>query len=120
VRSFQQVGAPRILVANPAAAREGLTLTRASAAVYFDRGFNLVDYLQSQDRIHRIGQEKVCEIHKLVAADTVDEYIDTVIDLKSAIADYIYRPRAEGVQAIEGLLEDKANLISILGGKENG
>ena len=44
------------MIANPAAAREGLTLTQANLAIYVDRTFNLVDYVQSQDRIHRISQ----------------------------------------------------------------
>jgi len=52
----------RILIANPAAAREGLTLTEARTAIYLDRTFNLVDFLQSQDRIHRLSQVKPCEI----------------------------------------------------------
>lgn len=117
VRGFQGSDKPRVLVANPAAAREGLTLTRASAAVYFDRNFSLVDYLQSQDRIHRIGQEHRCEIHKLVGADTVDEYIDAVIELKSAIADYIYDPDSLVAESIVALLQEKTGLISLLGGK---
>jgi SNF2 family DNA or RNA helicase len=48
----------KIMIANPSAAREGLTLTRANNAIYLDRNFNLVDYLQSQDIIHRISQTK--------------------------------------------------------------
>jgi SWI/SNF-related matrix-associated actin-dependent regulator of chromatin subfamily A-like protein 1 len=83
VDAIQEGDSHRILVANPAAAREGLTLTRASAAVCLDRNFSLIDYLQSQDRIHRIGQTHQCEIHKLVATDTIDEYVDLMIDLKS-------------------------------------
>jgi len=39
----------RILVATPGAAKEGLTLTVANHAVFFDRSFSLDDYLQAQD-----------------------------------------------------------------------
>lgn len=114
VRRFQSVDRPRILVANPGAAREGITLTRASAAVYVDRTFSLVDYLQSQDRIHRIGQGRDCFIHKLIAADTVDEYVDVIIELKSAVADYVYRPTSPGGLQIGSLLQDKNVLVSLL------
>jgi len=116
VRAFQSEDRPRILVANPAAAREGLTLTRASAAVYMDRNFSLVDYLQSQDRIHRIGQTRQCEIIKLVAEGTVDEYVDVLIELKSTIADYVYRPTNERETSVVSLLEEKGLLLRVLGG----
>jgi SNF2 family DNA or RNA helicase len=120
VTEFQEGDRHRVLVANPAAAREGLTLTRASAAVYLDRSFSLTDYLQSQDRIHRIGQDRVCEIHKLVARDTVDEYVDLVIDLKASIAQHIYRPMGDGRSEIARLLADKDELLHFLGEGQGG
>lgn len=52
-----QAGHYQILVANPATLATGVTLTRASDAIYFSLNFRLEDFLQSQDRIHRIGQE---------------------------------------------------------------
>jgi SNF2 family DNA or RNA helicase len=78
----------RILIANPAAAKEGLTLTSANNAIYLDRNFKMDDYLQSQDRIHRIGQTKKCTITKLVAKDTIDEYMDEIVEKKELIARY--------------------------------
>jgi SNF2 family DNA or RNA helicase len=78
----------RLLVANPAAAREGLTLTTASAAIYLDRTFNLVDFLQSQDRIHRLSQKRACEIVLLTAENTIDEFIDFSLAQKHRLARY--------------------------------
>lgn len=86
VRDFTGDPTVRLLVANPAAAREGLTLTEANVAIYLDRTFNLVDYLQSQDRIHRISQTKPCEIVLLIAKDTVDEFIDFSLEQKHRLA----------------------------------
>lgn len=88
VRSFKTDPSTRLLVANPAAAREGLTLTEADVAIYVDRTFNLVDYLQSQDRIHRISQTRDCEIVLLIAADTIDEFIDFALEQKRRLAQY--------------------------------
>jgi SWI/SNF-related matrix-associated actin-dependent regulator 1 of chromatin subfamily A len=118
VSAFQDADVNRILVANPAAAREGLTLTRASAAVYLDRNFNLVDYLQSQDRIHRIGQSRQCEIHKLVAAGTVDEYVDAVIELKQSIAELVYRPATGRKEQVVRLRDEKQEMLRFLGGAD--
>lgn len=78
----------KVLVANPAAAKEGLTLTSANNAIYLDRSFKMDDYLQSQDRIHRIGQTKPCKIFKLIGENTIDEYTDEILEKKETIAKY--------------------------------
>ena len=76
----------RILVATPGAAKEGLTLTVANHAVFYDRGFSLDDYLQAQDRIHRISQKQNCFVHNLVARDTIDQWIDRLLYAKHQAA----------------------------------
>lgn len=86
VRAFRHDSDTRLLVANPAAAREGLTLTEANVAIYLDRTFNLVDYLQSQDRIHRISQTRECDIVLLVARGTIDEFVDFSLEQKHRLA----------------------------------
>ena len=72
----------RVLVATPGAAKEGLTLTTANHAIFYDRSFSLDDYLQAQDRIHRISQTRDCYIHNLIASDTVDEWVDVLLTAK--------------------------------------
>jgi len=71
-----------VLIATPGAAKEGLTLTSANHAIFFDRGFSLDDYLQAQDRIHRISQTRECFIHNLIAQDTIDEWVDVLLTAK--------------------------------------
>lgn len=75
-----------VLVATPASAKEGLTLTVANHAVFFDRSFSLDDYLQAQDRIHRISQKRECYIWNLVAAGTVDDWVDMLLAAKHIAA----------------------------------
>ncbi|MCH7914433.1 MAG: DEAD/DEAH box helicase [Deltaproteobacteria bacterium] len=55
------------LIANPAACGEGISLHKVCHhAIYLDRNYNAAQYLQSEDRIHRIGlapdQETTIEI----------------------------------------------------------
>jgi SNF2 family DNA or RNA helicase len=76
----------RVLVATPGAAKEGLTLTMANHAVFFDRSFSLDDFLQAQDRIHRISQEKPCFVTNLVATGTVDDWVDALLSAKHLAA----------------------------------
>ena len=71
-----------VLIATPGAAKEGLTLTVANHAIFFDRGFALDDYLQAQDRIHRISQTRECFIHNLIANETIDEWVDVLLTAK--------------------------------------
>ena len=72
----------KILVATPGAAKEGLTLTTANHAIFYDRSFSLDDYLQAQDRIHRISQTRDCYIHNLIATATIDEWVDVLLTAK--------------------------------------
>jgi SNF2 family DNA or RNA helicase len=86
VRAFREDASVRLMIANPSAAREGLTLTEANLAIYLDRTFNLVDYLQSQDRIHRLSQTRDCDVVILIACNTIDEFIDFALEQKHRIA----------------------------------
>lgn len=53
---FQHDEGTKLLVANPAAAGTGFTLTAASYAIYESLTWRFDLYAQSQDRNHRIGQ----------------------------------------------------------------
>lgn len=116
VHEFQNYEKNRIMILNPAAAREGITLTKANNAIYLDRNFNLVDYLQSQDRIHRISQSKDCKIYKLIAKQTIDEYIETLVDVKKNIAAFIQGDVKLVKDETFDFLTNKSELLSMLGG----
>ena len=57
VRAFLSEGSGcLVLVANPAACSEGISLHKlCHHAIYVDRSYNAAHYLQSVDRIHRLG-----------------------------------------------------------------
>lgn len=86
IANFKKKDEHKILVATPASAKEGLTLTVANHAVFFDRSFSLDDYLQAQDRIHRISQTKTSHVTNLIARDTVDEWVDVLLTAKQLAA----------------------------------
>jgi hypothetical protein len=71
VKNFQD-GNLDVLICHPAAAGHGITLTRASTAIYYSLSFSSEQHLQSRDRIHRIGQKNQCTYVYLLAADTLD------------------------------------------------
>ena len=92
---------PQLLIATPASCKEGLTLTQATHVVYYDRSLSLDDYEQSQDRIHRISQTRTCHVHRIIALDTVDEWVDVLLDVKKAAASVAQGDQAAGVQTVD-------------------
>ena len=76
----------KVLFATPQAAKEGLTLTVANNVIFYDRGFNLDDYLQAQDRIHRISQQKTCYVYNLMLKDSIDDWINNLLEAKQYAA----------------------------------
>lgn len=68
-----------VLVANPAACSEGISLhTVCHYALYIDRNYNAAQFLQSMDRIHRLGLQPGTEttIEILHSPDSIDDLID--------------------------------------------
>jgi superfamily II DNA or RNA helicase len=68
----------RILVANPAACAESISLHKScSHAIYYDLSYNCAQYVQSLDRIHRVGgsEERPAHYYFLQYDFTVDRGI---------------------------------------------
>ena len=86
VELFMSDDSIRVLIATPGAAKEGLTLTAANHVIFYDRTFSLDDYLQAQDRIHRISQKKKCFVYNLIMEDSIDEWIDVLLHAKQLAA----------------------------------
>ena len=76
VRNFQNPDHPlRFFVGNQATAGYGLTLTEANLVVYYANSYSLEHRLQSQDRVHRIGQRNPVTYIDLISSGTIDEKI---------------------------------------------
>lgn len=77
----------KVLLANPAAIGEGISLHHeCHDAIYLDRTFNAGQFLQSVDRIHRLGleQDSVTNIVFLLTENTIDEVVLDRVNLKAA------------------------------------
>jgi SNF2 family DNA or RNA helicase len=85
VKAFKTNTDVKVLIAT-AAAKEGLTLTVANNAIFYDRSLSLDDYLQAQDRIHRISQTETCNIYNLKVQDSIDDWIDSLLTSKELAA----------------------------------
>lgn len=68
------------------AAAKGLTLHRADTMVYYSNTYSLETRLQSQDRIHRIGQKNECTYIDLVTPNSIDQMILGALHNKKDLA----------------------------------
>lgn len=75
-----------VLIANPAACAESISLhTTCHKAIYYDLTYNCAQYLQSLDRIHRVGGSENVDTHYyfLQYSNTIDEDIAQNLDDKA-------------------------------------
>lgn len=75
-----------ILIANPAACAESISLHKTCFhAVYYDLSYNGAQYLQSLDRIHRVGGSELHEANYyfLQYENSIDQDIKTSLETKA-------------------------------------
>jgi SNF2 family DNA or RNA helicase len=65
----------KYFISNPQTGGRGITLTEANVIIYYSNSYDLELRIQSEDRIHRIGQNDKCTYIDLVSENTVDEHI---------------------------------------------
>ncbi len=85
IHSFKTTATQRVLIANPSACAESVSLhTACHDAIYLDRTFNAAHYMQSLDRIHRVGLDKGVKTryYILKSEDSIDDVIDQRLEDK--------------------------------------
>lgn len=82
VNCFQSSEGCRVAILSITAAGIGLTLTAANLVVVAEMAWSPSTMIQAEDRVHRIGQQKVVNIHYLFGPGTLDEYIWPLIHEK--------------------------------------
>lgn len=116
LRLFHHDDHCRVMIANPAACGEGISLHRVCRnAIYLDRTFNAAHYLQSVDRIHRLGLPRDAEVKVILlqAEGTIDEVVEERLSVKIArmgmllndanLTALAYDPEDVGDYSLDGL-----------------
>ena len=85
VSAFQSPDGPQLLIAATRVAAQGITLTRASNVAFLELEWTPAMHDQAEDRCHRIGQRDAVTAWYLLAADTIDETMATLIQRKRGI-----------------------------------
>ena len=100
IRRFHEDSSCFVLIANPAAAGEGISLhTVCHNAIYADRSYVSTHYLQSIDRIHRLGLKPDQETHIHVYRSKAPPVIGSV-DMS------VSRRLTEKIRNMQALLDD--------------
>ena len=86
IKKFQNDDKCRFIVGTPQTGGYGITLTAANTVIYYSNGYDLEKRLQSEDRAHRIGQQKSVTYVDILADETVDEKIVKSLRKKINIA----------------------------------
>lgn len=74
----------------------GLNLTAADIVIHYDPWWNLAVQNQATDRTHRIGQENVVSVYKLIAKDTIEEKMMRLQEKKKELADQLLNAEEVG------------------------
>jgi hypothetical protein len=133
IDQFLRMEGPSVLVTNPASTSESISLHQSCHnAIYLDRTYDCALFLQSIDRIHRLGlpPEQSVEIHIVMATRSGFSTIDQLVDQSLIRKEGTMRLLLEGAElaplgapddpldSAEGSLDDLNNLLRYLLGEE--
>lgn len=102
---FQTDDTCKVIVGTIGAMGTGLTLTAGTVEIFLDEPWNMALKSQAVDRCHRIGAKTNVTVYTLLAKDTIDEKINTLVEHKGALSDAIVDGKT---------VEDKRQLLEFL------
>jgi|GEM_PF-867913 SWI/SNF-related matrix-associated actin-dependent regulator 1 of chromatin subfamily A len=100
-------GENQLIVCSIEVAGHGLTLTRSSNVVFLELAWTPAKHDQAEDRCHRIGQQDAVNAYYLLAADTIDETISTLLERKRAVIGAVTDGHEEDEEGVlDGLVRE--------------
>jgi SNF2 family DNA or RNA helicase len=84
-----QAGDTPVFLLSLKAGGTGLTLTRATHVLHYDRWWNPAVEDQATDRAYRIGQDRPVQVHRLIAEGTLEDRIAALLETKRELADAV-------------------------------
>jgi SNF2 family DNA or RNA helicase len=89
VDRFQNDADVRVFIANIIAGGTGLNLTAATQVVFNDLDWVPTNHWQAEDRAYRIGQTRTVNVTYFIARDTIDDFVQAVLETKAALVNAI-------------------------------
>ena len=94
-RSRRRACDSQLIVCSIEVAGQGITLTRSSNVAFLELDWTPAKHDQAEDRCHRIGQQDAVNATYLLAAETIDETIATLLERKRAVIGAVTDGREE-------------------------
>ena len=79
----------RILILTLGVGSTGLNLQKANNVLMVETSFSPMEMLQAEDRVHRNGQTKSCSINYLVAENTFDNKLFSLLEKKMGMSNAV-------------------------------
>src|SRR6202050_5266150 len=95
-----QAGQMPVFLLSLKAGGTGLTLTRATHVLHYDRWWNPAVEDQATDRAYRIGQDRPVQVHRLIAEGTLEDRIAALLETKRELADAVIGTRARWMSGL--------------------
>ena len=115
IEKFKTSNDYNVLIANPASLAESVSLHKqCHHAIYVDRTYNGGHYIQSLERIHRVGLDKNIETRYdiIESEDSIDQEIEYSLRLKKRNMDNFFNSSDLMVQDLGSTSEDEDSLSS--------
>ena len=100
VDKFQNDSDCKIFLATIKAGGLGINLTAGSIAVFLDKDWTPANNSQAVDRLHRIGQENNVTVIELLAKNSIEDYIEKVLEEKQETFDTLIEGKISGKELL--------------------
>jgi SWI/SNF-related matrix-associated actin-dependent regulator 1 of chromatin subfamily A len=111
VDRFQNDPEVRVFLANIIAGGTGLNLTAATQVVFNDLDWVPTNHWQAEDRAYRIGQTRTVNVTYFVARDTIDDFVQAVLETKAALVNAIVEGEALAPDAGGDVLDELQRVL---------
>ena len=116
VDRFQNDDSVRVFIGQIHAAGVGINLTAARQVVFNDLDWVPANHWQAEDRTHRIGQRGTVNVTYMIARQTLEAFVRTVLERKARLVDDVVEGRVLGPEMAGDVLGELRRLIAHLDG----
>ena len=120
VDRFQSDDDVRVFVANIIAGGIGLNLTAATQVIFNDLDWVPTNHWQAEDRAYRIGQTRTVNVTYFIARDTIDDFVQTVLETKAALVNAIVEGEALAPGAGGDVLDELQRVLHSISAGADG
>ena len=90
IKQFKTSPDHNLLIASSIVLSTAVNLQEASRVIYFSRNYNIVHYIQSMKRAHRIGQTQDVVVTPMIFMNSLDVYLDKKLGEKELLDKSIF------------------------------